>query len=152
MNTLANLQDKQTLLGRLARVRSDSPRSWGKMSASQMVCHLSDGFRLALQQKPVAALDSFLTRNLVKPIALWTPLPWPHGIKTPPEVDQQIGGTSPSEFERDRQELAGLLERFASQPASLASSRHPIFAAMSVKDWMRWGYLHVDHHLRQFSC
>jgi hypothetical protein len=29
--------------------------------------------------------------------------------------------------------------------------RHPLFDAMSERDWMRWGYLHVDHHLRQFG-
>ena len=31
------------------------------------------------------------------------------------------------------------------------TEEHPIFGAMSVKDWMRWGYLHADHHLRQFG-
>jgi Protein of unknown function (DUF1569) len=28
---------------------------------------------------------------------------------------------------------------------------HPIFGPMTAKDWMRWGYLHADHHLRQFG-
>jgi len=28
---------------------------------------------------------------------------------------------------------------------------HPIFGAMKPWDWMRWGYLHADHHLRQFG-
>jgi hypothetical protein len=28
---------------------------------------------------------------------------------------------------------------------------HPIFGKMSETDWMRWAYLHVDHHLRQFG-
>ena len=29
---------------------------------------------------------------------------------------------------------------------------HPIFGPMTLRAWMRWGYLHVDHHLRQFSA
>jgi prephenate dehydrogenase len=28
---------------------------------------------------------------------------------------------------------------------------HPMFGPMSPEDWMRWGYLHADHHLRQFG-
>jgi hypothetical protein len=28
---------------------------------------------------------------------------------------------------------------------------HPMFGGMTAKDWMRWGYLHADHHLRQFG-
>jgi hypothetical protein len=26
-----------------------------------------------------------------------------------------------------------------------------MFGPMSERDWMRWGYLHADHHLRQFG-
>jgi hypothetical protein len=28
---------------------------------------------------------------------------------------------------------------------------HPMFGAMTTLEWMRWGYLHTDHHLRQFG-
>ena len=28
---------------------------------------------------------------------------------------------------------------------------HPFFGAMSSSAWLRWGYLHMDHHLRQFG-
>ena len=30
-------------------------------------------------------------------------------------------------------------------------TRHPAFGAMSAREWLRWGWLHADHHLRQFS-
>ena len=26
-----------------------------------------------------------------------------------------------------------------------------IFGAMTTERWKRWGYLHMDHHLRQFG-
>ena len=29
--------------------------------------------------------------------------------------------------------------------------RHPIFLDLTQTQWMRWGYLHADHHLRQFG-
>jgi hypothetical protein len=31
------------------------------------------------------------------------------------------------------------------------ASTHPMFGVMTVGDWRRWGYLHADHHLRQFG-
>ena len=28
---------------------------------------------------------------------------------------------------------------------------HPVFGPMTRGAWLRWGYLHTDHHLRQFG-
>jgi hypothetical protein len=28
---------------------------------------------------------------------------------------------------------------------------HPAFGKMDQRDWLAWGYRHVDHHLRQFG-
>jgi hypothetical protein len=30
-------------------------------------------------------------------------------------------------------------------------ARHPIFGELTEREWMRWGYLHTDHHFRQFG-
>ena len=152
LKTLANPKDKQELLERLSGLRSDTPRAWGKMSAPQMVCHLNDSFRTKLEGIPVVSLSSGFTRTALKWGALWVPLPWPHGVRTPPELDQQLGGTVPGEFETDRQELASLLQRFAEPPGGLNAASHTYFGTISVAEWMRWGYLHSDHHLRQFYC
>jgi hypothetical protein len=29
---------------------------------------------------------------------------------------------------------------------------HPLFGGMSDGAWLRWAYLHIDHHLRQFGA
>ncbi len=68
-----------------------------------------------------------------------------------PEMDQEIGGTRPVEFDGDVRELRRLLERFTRQPRDFSWRPHPIFGEMTEKDWMRWGYLHMDHHFRQFG-
>jgi hypothetical protein len=36
-------------------------------------------------------------------------------------------------------------------PGTLVGQAHPIFGPMSDAAWLRWGYLHMDHHLRQFG-
>ena len=75
---------------------------------------------------------------------------WPQNIKTRPEVEQGMGGTPPVEFERDRAMLVVVFDRFCDPSATLAAT-HPFFGPMSRQDWLRWGYLHADHHLRQFG-
>jgi hypothetical protein len=122
------------------------------MSAHQMVCHLADGFRMVLGQKSVDPDNSFFTRTLLKWVALYGPLPWPPGILTRPELDQLAGGTRPVAFAADVAELETLMDRFTADPAQLDCRSHPFFGTMSTAAWLRWGYLHMNHHLRQFGA
>jgi hypothetical protein len=152
MKSFLNQADKKEIIERLSNLRPDSQRRWGRMTPHQMVCHLSDSFRIALGELSASSVENFFTRSfLVKWFVLYLPLPWPKGVPTRPEVDQQVGGTKPTEFERDRQELEMLIERFIRRPEGFEFSRHPYFGKMTETEWMRWGYLHCDHHLRQFG-
>jgi hypothetical protein len=153
VKTLARTADKAEVLARLARVRADSARQWGRMTAPEMVCHLSDSFRMVTDDRPVSHVAHALNRTLVKWIALYAPLPWPRGrIRTRPEVDPQCSGTRPAEFAEDVRALEALVDRMAGHSEAWNGKRHPVFGAMSSRAWLRWGYLHMDHHLRQFGC
>lgn len=146
-----NQNDKAEIFERLRRMRADSQRNWGKMTAHQAICHLNDSFKCKTGERLGSRTDNWFTRSIMKWVALQSPMPWPHGIKTMPEFDQQIGGTPPEDFERDRLQLEAMIEIFC-QPTELATSQpHPIFGQMTEAEWMRWGYLHCDHHLRQFG-
>jgi len=153
MKTLRRAEDAAEIARRLASVRSDSVRRWGRMTAHQMVCHVADAFRMALGRKEVTPAAGLWQRTVVKGIALYLPLPWPAGIRTTGELDQEGGvATPPTEFAADLAATAALLQAFPGEAATLARIRHPIFGGMSVADWLRWGYLHTDHHLRQFGA
>ena len=151
MKTLRNQSDQQEIIDRLKQVRPDSQRQWGKMNAHQMICHLSDSFKVGTGEKAARTKSNFINRTVVKWAALQLPLSWPKGVQTMPEVDQEIGGTKPVEFERDVEELAAMVERFSRPDRDFAWQAHPIFGEMADEDWLRWGYLHMDHHLRQFG-
>ena len=152
MKTLARPRDKAEILERLRAVRPDSVRRWGRMSAHQMVCHLSDSFRVVIAQKSVSHATGPLQRTVLKWIALRLPLAWPTGIRTRPEVDQELGGTKPGDFAADVAQLEVLVESITRDPASVDWQAHPIFGRMSEADYLRWSYLHMDHHLRQFGA
>ena len=151
MRTLARERDRVEILRRLRALRHDSVRRWGRMSAHQMVCHLSDGYRLLAGRKTELAATP-LPRFLMRWIALYAPLRWPSGILTTPDLDQDGGGTRPVEFEADVAELERLLiEVTTDRRDRFTKYFHPLFGRMSESAWLRWAYLHADHHLRQFG-
>jgi hypothetical protein len=149
MKTLANSQYRDEVLYRLAKLTSSVTPRWGKMTAGEMVCHLSDSFRVSLGQKRVASTATWFTRSIYKWAALWSPFPWPHGVQTPRELDQQIGGTPPVQFAADLAELRHLFELFCTSTEEFRA--HASFGYLTRRERMRHAYRHMDHHLRQFG-
>ena len=152
MKRLDKPGDKAVLLQRVREITPDSRRHWGKMTPHQMICHLNDSFKSVIGERVVNGDKSnLLTRTVVRWLALYAPLKWPHGVPTMAENDQEQGGTPPEDFTRDLEALILMIDRITRSEKDFRWRRHPLFAEMSDPDWMRWGYLHVDHHLRQFG-
>src|SRR5690242_21785267 len=109
----ANSED---VLRRLHRLRPDTPRRWGRMTAPQMVCHLTDAFRNTLGERATgssARRPTLLGRTFIKWMALYAPVQWPRGLETRPEADQELGGTPPSgDFAADLAALEAASARF----------------------------------------
>ena len=63
---------------RVRQLRPDSERQWGRMTPHQAICHLNDSFKLALNERPVAAV-AWPLKPVVRFIALQLPLPWAKG-------------------------------------------------------------------------
>ena len=147
--TLANTTDCEEIRQRIAAIAPDSPRRWGSMSVSGMLCHVDDSYRAVMGERPFSAGKLGIPPWFAKVVALRAPMQWPRNLTTSESVRQGGGGTPPGEFALDR---ARLLETFAlfCGCADLAKT-HPMFGSMRRADWLRWGYLHADHHLRQFS-
>lgn len=151
MRTLARERDTAEILRRLRALRQDSVRRWGRMSAHQMVCHLSDGCRLLIGERTTQLAATPLPRLMMRWMALYAPIRWPAGILTTPELDQDTGGTRPADFDADVAELERLLREASTDRRDRFAHLHPMFGRMSESAWLRWAYLHADHHLRQFG-
>jgi len=135
---------------RLALLAADTPRRWGSMTSHEMLCHLSDSFRGMLRERETSPAPAYgVQRQLVRFIALHTPLPWPKGVPTRPEVNPHDKGSRPVAFDTDREAMRELMHRFARPGVVYAP--HPMFGALTRREWMRWGFRHVDHHFRQFG-
>jgi hypothetical protein len=151
MKSLSHATDREDIVRRISAVTPSAKRLWGSMTVGGMVCHLSDSYRVALGELPANSVKLPLPAAAMKYMALQSPVRWPKGVRTVEEVRQGGGGTAPGDFGADRACLLDALQRFCEYPG-LAQAAHPFFGPMSDADWLRWGYLHADHHLRQFSA
>jgi hypothetical protein len=148
MSTLAETEIRASCCDRIARLDPKANPKWGRMTAHQMLCHLNDAFRVGAGEMYASPATNLFKRTVVKWIALRSPVPWPQGLATRPEIEQGRGGTPPSDWARDCAKLQGSILAFAERQTFGA---HPIFGKMAKRDWHAWGYRHVDHHLRQFG-
>lgn len=152
MKSLRRSGDKEEILRRLRTMHPERARLWGRMSAHQTICHLNDSFLAVTGRKNVSLATGPIERTVIKWLALYAPLRWPVGVMTRPEIDQELGGTPPSDFAADVAELETLLQIVTTRPHCFDGHVHPIFGRLSRAQWMRWAYLHMDHHLRQFGA
>jgi hypothetical protein len=150
MRTLAAPEDAQSIIERTKRLRPDDAARWGGMNAHQMLRHVADAMRVPLGEIRVGdARLPELQRKVLTWAALYVPLKWRRNIPTRPEIDQCRLNMPLDDFEADRQTAIGLARRLCD--AELEGQRHPYFGTMTRAEWLRWGWLHADHHLRQFG-
>jgi hypothetical protein len=116
-----------------------------------MLCHLGDAAAMVLRTRPRKAPIPERSLPIVKAIALWAPIPWPHGWPTNPLHDPKAEGTRPSDFDRDLSRAIAGIEGIASATPGELEPVHGLFGTMSLRDWQRWAYRHTNHHLRQFG-
>ena len=122
------------------------------MTVHEMMCHLTDCYQLATGERPVALIRRPWFGAALKWVALYLPLTWPHGAPTLPDVDPLHTGTQPTEFPADRARLEQAVGTFYEAASHGRCGRHPVFGRVSEAQWLRWGYSHADHHLRQFGA
>jgi hypothetical protein len=151
MKTLLDPVVRASIDARLSRLRPDSQRRWGRMTASQMICHLNDSFRGSLGDlgEPKHRKATLFGRTVMKWWAL--SMPWPRGIRTARGVDQERDGTRPKVFEDDLAALKATTDRFIRELPALTRRPHYFFGMLTEAEWARWGYQHYHHHLRQFG-
>ena len=150
MKTFLDPRDRAEVMGRITSIQPDTPRRWGRMTPNQAICHLTDAFSMCLGDRPVKERSNLFTRTAMRFVGLSTPMPWPRGVKTTPEADQEKQGTPPTEFSTDLAALEKVAGEFVER-LDPEAMRHPIFGLLTEVEWGRWAYRHLDHHARQFG-
>ena len=151
MKNILRLRDRSETYRRMNSLTERSDPHWGRMSVHQRVCHLSDNCRVSLGERTVTPVGNLLSHTLIKYLMLYSFVRMPKGTSSTQELDQERGGTLPQDFGEDVRTLETLLERLASE-GETNEVEHPFFGRLSRRQWGRFHYKHMDHHLRQFGA
>lgn len=149
MKTLLDADTQKAFRARVAALSPDARARWGRMDARQMICHLTDAFRVALGEVPVSPRWTPFCLYPVRWLFVHT-LPTPKGkVPTTPEFQR----TTPGDWEKDVAEWGAAFDRFVlrSKEESPKWGTHPAFGDLGTEEWGRLAARHSDHHLAQFG-
>jgi Protein of unknown function (DUF1569) len=133
---------------RMARMRPDSERQWGKMSPAQALAHCSAAMEVSVGLKfpPRNLFGRLIGRRVLKTFLAGKP--FPHNSPT----DKSFVVKDDRNFAMERQRLLGLIDRFVEAgPAGCTKHPHSFFGHLTPQEWAELTYIHLDHHLRQFG-
>lgn len=134
---------------RMANLKPQSERHWGKMNPAQAVAHCAAGLELALGDRTPPRL--FLGRvigGIIKPKVLGNDEPMRRNSPTVKGLVVQ----DERDLGEERERLCGLIDRFAAGgPAGCTTHPHSFFGRLTPAEWAVLMYKHLDHHLRQFG-
>ena len=150
MKNLFEAATVEEVRGRIARLKPDSERVWGKMNPAQVLAHCSAGMEMAIGTKnPPRLFIGRLLGGLAKKSMIVNEKPMPRNSKT----DKSLVVSDERHFGAERQRLNELIDRFA-VGGSGACTKHPhfFFGPLTPVEWAALEYQHLDHHLRQFGA
>ena len=76
---------------------------------------------------------------------------FPKNIKAPKPLAKMVDGISIEDFEQYKTEYVEIMKKFLSFEFP-KKMYHPAFGNLNPKEWGVATWMHMDHHLRQFSA
>jgi len=134
---------------RIARLRPDAQRQWGKMNVGQAMAHCAIGMEMATGERlPARMFIGRLIGGMVKKAALGNEAPLKKNTPTAPFLLI----TDDRDLTVEQARLITNIDRFAAAgPAGCTTHPHTFFGKLTPDEWAVLMYKHVDHHLRQFG-
>ena len=149
MNHLHDQKAAADFRARLARLQPGAKAQWGKMTVAQALAHMATSLEDSLgDSRPPRMFVGRLFGRLAKRATLTDDKPLKRNTPTAPTLTIR----DERDFERERQRLDRLIQRFADGgEAACTTHPHTFFGEMTPRDWAVLQYKHLDHHLRQFG-
>jgi hypothetical protein len=133
---------------RLAQLKPDSPRQWGKMDPAQMLAHCSMAFEMA-EGKIVA--PRIMIGRLLGPFAKKALIIKGEPMRRNSQTTLAVLVTDERNFVVEKKRLLDTINRFVTGgPAICTRQPHFFFGPLTPEEWASLMYQHLDHHLQQF--
>jgi len=135
---------------RMAELRPDSERLWGRMNPAQALAHCSAAMEMAMGEKsPPRIWIGRLLGPWVKKSMIVNETPMRRNAAT----DKTLLVTDQRDLAVEAQRLCELIDRFvAGGPKACTKHPHSFFGPLTPAEWAALMYQHLDHHLRQFQA
>jgi hypothetical protein len=146
MKSMWNDADLQDIRQRVTRLQPNAPAGWGKFTAPQMLCHVTDGLKMNMGEIAVPSRKMAIRYFPLKQLIIYV-LPFPKGAPTAKQLlerQAEVWDDEIIEFQRT-------LDRFAASHGRETWPDHPAFGSMSRRTIGVLVYRHLDHHFKQFG-
>jgi hypothetical protein len=150
MNNLFDLARVTEIKQRIASLKPDSERRWGKMAPTQMLTHCARAMEMATgEAKPPRMFIGRLIGRKIGTLVLRDDKP----LRRSAPTSRELVVKDDPDFEAGRARLVAAIDRFVAQgPAGCTTHPHTFFGRMTPDEWAILTYKHLDHHLRQFGA
>ncbi len=145
------LTEYDKLVARINALTPESQAQWGTMNVQEMFAHLRIPIIHSVFNSNARDLSTFFSRNVLRYRLLYFMKQMPRGIRGPREADVKRNGTTLLNFEEAKAKLLAAMLAFKDNTDPKEQPHHPFFGKFNRKEWARFHYLHIDHHLRQFE-
>jgi Protein of unknown function (DUF1569) len=134
---------------RIARLRPDSPRQWGKMSAPQAMAHCALAMEMAVgDRNPPRVFVGRVIGGFIKRFAIGNEEP----LRRNSPTARILIVEGDHDMKKEQERLGSLIDRFAAAgPAGCTRHPHTFFGRLTPDEWSVLMDKHLDHHLRQFG-
>jgi hypothetical protein len=148
MKNLFEAAQAREVTQRLAQLRPDSERQWGKMTPAQTLAHCSAAMEMAMGKiSPPRILIGRLLGRFAKKSLIVNGEPMRRNAMT----EKSCLVTDSRDFVVERQRLGESIDRFVrGGPGGCTTHPHFFFGPLTPVEWAALMYQHLDHHLRQF--
>jgi Protein of unknown function (DUF1569) len=137
------------ITNRMAHLRSDSERQWGKMNVAQMLAHCSGAIGMA---EGKVTPPRILLGRLLGPLAKKSLIVKGEPMRRNAMTEKSVLVTDERDFRGERQRLRESIGRFAAGgPGICTKHPHFFFGPLTPVEWAVLMHQHLDHHLRQFG-
>jgi len=147
MHSILNENDRAAICSRMRSLSASSNARWGSLDVVGMLNHLRLSAQMTVGELQVPSANKRVFQLFpLKHLILYV-FPFPKGAPTAPALKP----ASATSFEEERAALLELLERIGTGSLEGMGPTHPLFGALSWREWGVVTYKHADHHLRQFG-
>ena len=147
MSTMWDPALRASFVERSTKLMPGTKAAWGKLSASGMLAHLNDSYRMCLGDLAVKPRSGPLRYTPIKQLVIYV-LPFPKSVPTAPELLVRCDGAV---LEDEKAAFTQMLERLSAIQPDAALRPHPAFGSLTYKAYGTLMGRHTEHHFRQFG-